>query len=727
MLTAAPVEPVAQAAHASAHSSAHSTPQQEARDLGKTSDENNTRDKSAGLGYTNGADSAAQHRRSNSAGVVEQPAGNGTELSDKVDAKAQQESSRVGSTHSTSTTAAFSTSAYRDFLHSSTASTANVSGASSAASSRPTSKLNSAYSSAYSSHAISENSSRTTSPARKADDVSTTLNLQALPLPQQTVPVATYGGSINFSSLKKSDSTDSLDELVTLASRPRPRPQHFTFTEKDIMKSFLRAAERDRARAEREAEKQREALRLQEEQNRRRQVFTAQQQQQVHPSQDVSTDEDDSSYDEQSAPLPLVKAMSLPVPVHFRFSTSDITRSASKASAKQNIGHWSTFPRSSTVMLEARELRDWIQARVAKQLAKEREVAAIVAKEQLERKRSAEKLLQAQQLAFQQQQQQQAQTAPTTPLADDKRSDSALSRVQQTQARAGLLRRASLPPSTSLVSPSLVAASVPMRVAGNSEPITPVQQPQQQQMIAAGLVARASSARPLHARSNSFTSVPVEQVDSAVQQQRAGMYASVAAPSGNSVGLERNTLIRRGSVSNTLGGTGAAPSAQQQSASTSSLAAFNRGLFESSLLNNSNSSGNIGSSSSRRATAPLPVNQVAANNAAAMQSAAARRAAVQQSAASAGAGNVYSNYANYAQPSSSAAAAMLTAGNGASRVLSGAQALAAHLAGDPSLWPSKAERESLQQRSANLMYRDVPSSGYGQQPRSRPSAQAQQA
>ena len=315
----------------------------------------------------------------------------------------------------------YATQAYREFLASNGASAA-TSAASSAAPSRQVSRGPSG----YTSQATSGQSSRATSPVSKRDDEASYeqartvaphgghnhartssggsthyVDALAYPVNHHTTTTTTTTtvqqvSTLSFGNLMlaKSDSQESLED-ARYQMQPKYRPNHFTFSSDDIMKSFLRAAERDRARAEREAERQREAqqrLELEQEYERRkaaqRDMAYAAQVQAAHAYRadtvgaDLSTD---ASSEEDAAPTRRRRRFP-PIPAHFKFSSHDVAKSASKLSQRQNIGHWTTFPRSSTVVIAATQLRAWIQSLVEAQAAERaaaRQLAASASRKQL--------------------------------------------------------------------------------------------------------------------------------------------------------------------------------------------------------------------------------------------------------------------------------------------------------------------------------------------------------
>jgi hypothetical protein len=195
--------------------------------------------------------------------------------------------------------------------------------------------------------------------------------------------------SINFSQLatrETSSDTDSDSDLIS-SQRQMLRPNHFTFSQDDIVKSFLKAAERERQRTEREEARAKEAARLAREEDDRRARATLHARQRYRPEH--------VGYELSPSPsLPPTKY--LPVPAHFRFSTGDLTKSANKPSQRQAIGHWTTFPRSSTVVLSATQLKQTIVLKV-EQIQSER-AAAVRAKALATAARLAQKHAQQQKL-----------------------------------------------------------------------------------------------------------------------------------------------------------------------------------------------------------------------------------------------------------------------------------------------------------------------------------------
>ena len=311
-----------------------------------------------------------------------------------------------------SRSSSYSTQSYRDFLNSATASTA-TSAASSAVPSRATS--------GYSSQSMSEQSSRASSPSRNEEghdgrsshhsrySSSSYSRLQAAPgqyiVGQDGVnsSLSQQVSSLSFCNMIQENPDSEEDQQGTLVTHAnpyarvparRPNPSHFTFCESDIMKSFLRAAERERARVEREERAQREAQQRfeaeQEYERRKQQQREAaaremalaahnQRQQQYH---DYSYDNSDSSSLSSDESPPVRRRRRFPpAPVHFKFSSHDVHKSASKPSQRQNIGHWSTFPKSSTIMIPGEQLKNWIQAAIQQQ-EKEREVANRIMQQQ---------------------------------------------------------------------------------------------------------------------------------------------------------------------------------------------------------------------------------------------------------------------------------------------------------------------------------------------------------
>lgn len=301
----------------------------------------------------------------------------------------------------------YATQAYREFL-ASNGNSANTSAASSLAPSRQVSRGNSG----YNSQATSGQSSRAASPVSKRDeegheqsrtlashghnhahasnDSSHYVDALVYPLSHTTTTTTTTTttqvSTLSFGNLvlAKSDSQDSLDDGRTQMLLPKYRPNHFTFSSDDIMKSFLRAAERDRARAEREVERQREAqqrLQLEQEYERRRvaqrDMAYAVQVQAAHAYRADSVGASLSSSDEEEDAAPTRRRRRFPpIPAHFKFSTHDVAKSAAKPSQRQNIGHWTTFPRSGTVVIAASQLRAWIQTLHEAHQADERAAAA---------------------------------------------------------------------------------------------------------------------------------------------------------------------------------------------------------------------------------------------------------------------------------------------------------------------------------------------------------------
>jgi hypothetical protein len=222
-------------------------------------------------------------------------------------------------------------------------------------------------------------------------------------------------GQLSMASLKPrlpeddedSDDSSNVDRSVRLPARAVLRPRHFTFAEADVLKSLKRAQERERERErrqahEREVEQQRTheaALHAAREQERERQrALELAQHQREQTARDIayklslqrqeldrqrrlearagdhfsssSTSEEASSGDNNSASSspssslrPGERAHSPRPPSHFRFDTHDIRKSYSKPSQRQAIGHWSTFPRSSTVMYATHQLKALIAHR----------------------------------------------------------------------------------------------------------------------------------------------------------------------------------------------------------------------------------------------------------------------------------------------------------------------------------------------------------------------------
>jgi len=208
----------------------------------------------------------------------------------------------------------------------------------------------------------------------------------------QMAHLAPGQGQLSLTSLKptrpEDEDSDGVDHSVRLPARALLRPRHFTFAEADVMKSLRRSQERERARAEREAEHAREAaLHAAREQERERQRIQELQQYQreqaarelaykmslqrqeldrqrrlehrAEASDSTVMDSEDSSESASpdSPPMPGERAHSPRPPSHFRFDTHDIRKSYSKPSQRQAIGHWTTFPRSGTVMYAAHQLK----------------------------------------------------------------------------------------------------------------------------------------------------------------------------------------------------------------------------------------------------------------------------------------------------------------------------------------------------------------------------------
>jgi hypothetical protein len=221
-------------------------------------------------------------------------------------------------------------------------------------------------------------------------------------------------GQLSMASLKPrlpeddedSDDSSNVDRSVRLPARALLRPRHFTFAEADVLKSLKRAQERERERErrqahEREVEQQRAheaALHAAREQERERQrAMELAQHQREQTARDIayklslqrqeldrqrrlearaadhfsssSTSEEASSGDNSASSSPSSslrpgeRAHSPRPPSHFRFDTHDIRKSYSKPSQRQAIGHWSTFPRSSTVMYATHQLKALIAHR----------------------------------------------------------------------------------------------------------------------------------------------------------------------------------------------------------------------------------------------------------------------------------------------------------------------------------------------------------------------------
>jgi len=324
---------------------------------------------------------------------------------------------------------------YREFIANgshSTATTAVSSQVTSAATSAAQSRNASRPSSGYSSYAVSGQTSRTGSPVSKkadADDVSALVDdslVRGEPSQSQlqyveavrfssagnvVPPAKEEAGLLSFNTFRPS--ADALESPPRRHSRPAPRPNHFTFSQEDILRSFAKAAERERQRQEREAEKAREraALEAAEYQRKAReqaakdqaareaalqkQLQRQQQYQRGTVGADWSSDEDDVMMPSGRRPRPQ--------PHHFRFSTNDLNKSASKPSQRQSIGHWTTFPRSSTIMLPADQLRAEIMARIAEQQEADRIV-----------RRQAQLLLEQQQLLAATEQQSSVSNSPVS-------------------------------------------------------------------------------------------------------------------------------------------------------------------------------------------------------------------------------------------------------------------------------------------------------------------------
>jgi len=86
------------------------------------------------------------------------------------------------------------------------------------------------------------------------------------------------------------------------------------------------------------------------------------------PSTASTSSSSDSSDSSVTVPVRRRSASHRP-PRHFRFTPHDIQKSYSKPSQRPRIGHWTTFPRSSTGIYPPERLRAWINMQVRAQSA----------------------------------------------------------------------------------------------------------------------------------------------------------------------------------------------------------------------------------------------------------------------------------------------------------------------------------------------------------------------
>jgi hypothetical protein len=323
--------------------------------------------------------------------------------------------------------------------------------------------------------------------------------------------------------------------------RPRLQPVHFTFSQNDIVKSFLKAAEKERQRAEREADRQREVAQraaLQQEYQYHKQLLAQQQQLQAQLQQqrahfassaleDASTDDATTSEEENTEEETLPggardrNVKPLPDPVHFKFSSHDIQKSHSKPWQKQNIGHWTTFPRSSTQMLHHSQLRMWIAQQIdARRRADAEKSAALVAASKAVRKAPG--------------------SAPSSPTAstatNTTNSSSSFSSARGSSSSSGLNSNSNSNSSSAAHSrrSSLGSASAPLLSAAGRK---------------AGTISASRLAQPGHSRSRTLSSFDYDK------EKAADLLLSAAEQKSSSNGTnhrssEKNTSItaRRNSL-----------------------------------------------------------------------------------------------------------------------------------------------------------------------------------